>query len=103
VGISYLNDYNSKTTMLLGPTSLINILPNAINGFELHQLDEQSSLPHLTNNKIEDGFPGSAVLAFKYFLVRDKQNRTPQQTVAASNPSPYRSNNEKDYKPPTAM
>jgi hypothetical protein len=71
VGTNYLDDHNSKTTMLLGLSSFMDILPNAINGFELHPLDEQSSLPHLTNNKIEDGFPGSAVLAFKYVLVRD--------------------------------
>jgi hypothetical protein len=81
----------------------MDILPGAIDGFELHWLDEHSSLPPLTSNKVEEGFPGSAVLAFKYFLVQDKRNRAPQQAVVASAPSPLRFNNEEDYRPPTAM
>jgi hypothetical protein len=82
--------------MLLGLSSLMDILPNAI---------ETSSLPALTNNRVEDGFPGSAVLAFKYFLVKDKRNRLAgQQTVALPTlPSPYQHNNKEDYKQLTAL
>jgi hypothetical protein len=68
VGINYLDNQDAKTTMLLGLAALMDILPGTINGFELYPLDEQSILPCLTNNRLEDGFPGSAVLAFKYFV-----------------------------------
>jgi hypothetical protein len=105
VGIKYLEDQDSKTTMLLGLSSLMDILPNAIDGFDLHPLDKNSTLPALTNNRVKDGFPGSVVLAFKYFLVKDKHNRsTGQQTVAPpSQPSSYWHNEEGDYKQLTAL
>ncbi len=91
--------------MLLGLSSHMDILPEAINGFALHPLDEQSTLPSLTNNRAKDGFPGSAVLAFKYFHVKDKQNRAAGQLAAAlsQQPSTFRHNNKEDYKQPTAM
>jgi hypothetical protein len=65
VSIWYLEDQDSKTTMLLRLSSLMNILPNAIGGFALHPLDTNSFLPALTNNRVEDGFPVSMVLAFQ--------------------------------------
>ncbi len=34
VGINYFSDQDSKTTMLLGSSALMDILPNAIYGFE---------------------------------------------------------------------
>jgi hypothetical protein len=64
VGIKYLDNQDARTTMLLGLLSLMDILPNAIVGFAMHPLDEASLLPPLTNNKLEDGFPGLAVLTF---------------------------------------
>ncbi len=103
VGINYCPDQDSKTTMLPGLSALMGILPDAIDGFELHPLEEASTLPILTDNKSEDGFPGLAVLAFKYFLVRDKRNVRGQQTASPSAPSPHRYNDEEDYKPPTSM
>ncbi len=54
VGINYLADHDAKTTMLLG---LMDILPNAIDGFELHLLNEKLILPCLTKNRVGDGFP----------------------------------------------
>jgi hypothetical protein len=39
VGIWCLEDQDSKTTMLLGLSSLMDILPGAIDGFALHQLE----------------------------------------------------------------
>jgi hypothetical protein len=89
--------------MLLGLSALMDILPDAINGFKLHSLEEASTLPILTNNKSEDGFPELAVLAFKYFLVRDRRNVRGQQTASPSAPSPHRYNDEEDYKPPTSL
>jgi hypothetical protein len=58
VGIKYLKNQDSKTTMLLDLSSLMDILPNAIDGFALHPLDKNSTLPALTSNRVEDGFPG---------------------------------------------
>jgi hypothetical protein len=89
--------------MLLGLSALMDILSDAIDGFELHPLDESSTLPPLTNNRVKDRFPGLAVLAFQYFLVHDRCNIKGKQVVAPSAPSPHRYNNEEDYKPPTAM
>ncbi len=89
--------------MLLGLSALMDIFPNAINGFKLHQLEEASALPALTNNKVEECFLGSAVLAIKYFLVRDRRNVKEQQAASRSAPSPHRYNNGEDYRPPTAM
>jgi hypothetical protein len=45
----------------------LDIILDAVDGFELHPLKEASTLPALTNNKVEEGFPGSGVLAFKFF------------------------------------
>jgi hypothetical protein len=104
VRINYFpNQEDSKITMLLGLSALIDILPNAIDGFKSHPLEKASTLPVLTNNKVEEGFPGSVVLAFKYFLVRDRCNVKRQQAALRSVPSPHRYNNEEDYRPPTAM
>jgi hypothetical protein len=89
--------------MLLGLSALMDILPNAIDGFELHPLEEASTLPALTNNKVEEGFQGSVVLAFKYFLVGDRRNVKGHQVASKSAPSPHRYNDEEDYRPPTAM
>jgi len=53
----------------------MDIIPGEIDGFELHPLDKGSTHLALTNNKIDDGFPWSAVLAFKYSLVKNKSSR----------------------------
>jgi hypothetical protein len=104
VRIRYLDNQDSKITLLLGLSLLMDILSGAINGFALHPLDKRSSLHDLTINIIGDGFPALVVLAFKYFLVRDKSNRAAQQTVPLScQPFPHRYNDEEEYRPPTAM
>ncbi len=105
VGIKYLDNQDSRTTMLLGLSSLIDIFPSAINGFAMHPLDESSALPSLTNNQPKDGFPGSAVLAFKYFMVKNKSNRPAnhQSVATPSQPSTHRHNNKEEFKPPTSL
>ncbi len=65
--------------MLLGLSSLMDILPDAIDGFAFYPLEPDSTLPALTNNKTEDGFPGSAMLAFKYVLVKTKATEVPSR------------------------
>jgi hypothetical protein len=103
IRINYLPNQDLKTTMLLGLSALMDILPDAINGFELHPLEEASTLPILTNNQAEDGFPGLVVLAFKYFLVRNRRSVRGHQMTSPSAPSPHRYNDEEDYKPSTSM
>jgi hypothetical protein len=73
VGLKYEGENNCKMTLLLGLLALMEILPSAINGFKLHLLDETSTHPALTNNRVEDGFPSSAILAFKYCVVKNKR------------------------------
>jgi len=53
----------------------MDFIPGEIDGFELHPLDKGSTHPALTNNRIDDSFPWSAMLAFKYFLVKNKSIR----------------------------
>jgi hypothetical protein len=89
--------------MLLWLSALMDILPNVIGGFELQSLEEASTLSALTNNKVEEGFLGSTVLAFKYFLVRDMRNVKGQPATSRSAPSPHRYDDEEVYRPPTAM
>jgi hypothetical protein len=48
--------------MLLGLSALMDILPDAINGFKLHSLEEASTLPILPNNKSEMAFWGRGYL-----------------------------------------
>jgi hypothetical protein len=105
VGVKYLDDQDSRMTMLLGLSSLMDILPGAINGFAMHPLNESSALPSLTNNQPKDSFPGSAVLAFKYFMVKNKSNLPANHQLVGPplQPSPHRHNDEEEYKPPTSL
>jgi len=106
LGIDFNDEHDSKTTMLLGLSATMEILKDTIDGFTLHPLDDTSLLPPLTSNDVKDGFPGTAVLAFKYFLVRDKRNRVPQHAATPPlpiAPSPFRFNDEEDYRAPKQM
>jgi hypothetical protein len=90
VGIKYLDNQNSRMTMLLGLSSIMDILPGAIDAFAMHPLNKSSVLPPLTKSRPKDGIPGSAVLVFKYFVVKNKSNRPANhQSVAPPlQPSP---------------
>ena len=103
--IDYHPEQDSKTTLLLGLDAMMTILLEAIDGFALHPVDKQSSLPILISNNIKEGFPSTAVLAFQYFLARDKRNRpkTDAAPPAAMTPSPHRFNDEEEYKAPKQM
>ena len=74
--------------MLFGLSVLMEILLDAIDGFTLHPLDAASTLPPLTNTKPKDGFPSSAALASKYFLVKNKNNSRGAPQALPSPPSP---------------
>ncbi len=60
--------------MLIGMSSIMETFPQMIDGFELHPLDPESSLPVLTSNHVDKGFPQSAIMMFGYFLVKNKIN-----------------------------
>ncbi len=79
VGFKYLEDNDSKTTMLLGLLLLMDILPEAIDGFALHPLEPDSTLPALTNNKTEVGFPRSAMLVLSTFWLKTKATEVPSR------------------------
>jgi hypothetical protein len=100
-----LDDQDAKTTMLLGLSSLLEILPDVINSFAMYPLDKSSSLPSLTNNRPEDSFSGSALLAFKYCMVKDKGNRQANQKPTAPPPlsSLHKHNDKEERKPPTSL
>ena len=100
-------DQDLKTKMLFGLSALMEILPDTINGFTLYLLDAASTLSPLTNNTPEDGTLSSVALAFKYFLVKNKNNSrgAPQVSPSPPKPSPYRHryNDEEEYKAPMAL
>ncbi len=63
-------------------------------------MDKTSTHPALINNRVEDGFPSSAILAFKYFGVKNKQfSRGFSQQLAPSQPSPHHHNDKEEFKP----
>ncbi len=51
VGLKSEGENDTKTTLILGLLALMEILPSAIGGFELHPLVETSSHPALTNDR----------------------------------------------------
>ncbi len=76
------------------------ILQSAIKEFELHPLDETSTHPALINNHVEDGFLSSAILAFKYCGVKNRQfSYGLSQQLVPSQPSLHHHNNEEEFKP----
>jgi hypothetical protein len=72
VGIGWIADEDSQGTMLIGMSSIMETFPQMIDGFELHPLDPVSSLPVFTSKHVDKGFPQSAIMMFRYFLVRNR-------------------------------
>ena len=65
--------------LILSLSLLMDILHGAIDGFTLHPLDADSTLPALTDNKTENGFPGSAVLTLSTFWLKTKATEVPSR------------------------
>ncbi len=105
VGIDYIEDEDSRGTMLLGMSSILETFPHMISGFELHPLDPASTLPFLTSNDIEWGFPQSALLMFKYFHVKNKINLqgAPQTPTVAATVSRTRFGDEVEFRPSNTL
>ena len=104
-GFTYTEDHTAKQTMLFGLSALMDILPKAIDGFNLHPLDKSSTLPPLTNNNPANGLPVSAVLAFQYLLVKNKSNVKGLQNETSSPlvSSLCRHDDEQEFRSPTSL
>ncbi len=70
VSFKILPEQDSQSTLLLGLASFVEILFSGIDGFELHPLDPESTLPFLI---LGSQSPKTAVLAFKYCRVKNKR------------------------------
>ncbi len=79
--------------------------PLMIDGFELHPLSSDSSLPFLTSNQVDKGFPQSAIMMFRYFHVKNKMNSKGAPQAAGESPatSPNKYNNDADFKPSNTL
>jgi hypothetical protein len=97
-GFKYIDNNDNKTTLLLGLTALMEIVSSVINGFKLHLLCKSYILPKLTSPNVDNGFPSSAILVFKYCLVKNKShrcnNKNPPALSGPSTASPLQYNNE---------
>jgi hypothetical protein len=74
IWIDYVDVMDARGLLLSGMSSVLETFPSMIDGFELHPLDPNSTLPVLTSNRAEDGFPQSAAKMFKYLHVKNKIN-----------------------------
>jgi hypothetical protein len=107
LGFKYIEGQDSRTTLLMGLSAFMEIVPAFINGFELLPLSDISTLPALISNDPDPnkGFPKTAVLAFKYFLVKNKTNvcGVSSQSPSTQTPQNMRHNDEEEFKPPTML
>jgi hypothetical protein len=105
VGIDYIEDEDSRGTMLLGMSSILETFPHMISGFELHPLNPASTLPFLTSNDVKRGFAQSALLMFKYFHIKNKINLqdAPQTTTVAATVSLTRFDDEAECMPSNTL
>ncbi len=101
LGIKYIEGHDSRTTLLMGLTAFMEIVPAFIDGFQLLPLSNPSTLPPLTSNS---NIPKTAALAFKYFKVKNMSNMHGATTsLASAQISPARHNDDEEFKPPTML
>jgi hypothetical protein len=101
VSFELLPDQDSRTTLLLGLLSLLDILGSVIDGFELHPLDPELTLPPLT---LGAEVPKTAVLAFKYCNVNNRRMvRNSGQAPTKPRVEFQRHNDDEDFTPPTSV
>jgi hypothetical protein len=55
IGINYVDGMDAQGLLLTGMSSVLETFLSMIDGFELHPLDPNSTLPVLTSNCAEDG------------------------------------------------
>ncbi len=101
VSFELLPDQDSRTTLLLSLLSLLNILGSVIDGFKLHLLGPESTLPPLT---LGAEVPKTAVLAFKYCNVKNRRMvRNSGQAPTKPQVEFQRHNDDEDFTPPTPV
>jgi hypothetical protein len=105
IGIDWLADKDSRGTMLTGMLSVMETFPLMIDGFQLHPLAAESSLPVLTSNQADKGFPQSAIMMFRYFHVKNKMNfkGAPQAANETTATSPNKYDDDADFKPSNTL
>jgi hypothetical protein len=101
LGIKFIEGHDSRTTLLMGLTAFMEIVPAFIDGFQLLPLISPSILPPLTTGS---NIPKTAALAFKYFKVKNMSNmRGATAPPAVSHISPARHNDDEEFRPPTML
>jgi hypothetical protein len=96
-----LPDQDNRSTLLLGMASLLEILSSVIDGFKLHPLDPELTLPPLTSGA---QVPKTAVLAFNYCGVKNKRIvRNSAQAPAQPQANFQKHNNDEDFTPSTSV
>jgi hypothetical protein len=105
IGIDWLADKDSWGTMLTGMLFIMETFPLMIDGFELHPLAAESSLPILTSNQADKGFLQSAIMMFRYFHVKNKINSkgAPQAAKETIATLPNKYDNNADFKPSNTL
>jgi hypothetical protein len=102
VSFDILLDQDSRSTLLLGLLSLLEILSSVIDDFEMHPLDPESFLPPLIFGLQA---PKTAVLAFKYCGVKNKRivRYSSQSPAKPPQTNLQRHNNDEEFTPSTSV
>jgi hypothetical protein len=104
VGIDYKESQDDRMTLLLGLSTVIDLLSLVMPKFCLLPVNPAATYPALTSGCKEDGFPTTALMAFKYICLRNK--RVTRGGSAPPPPTPsqtHKHNGEEDYEAPTEM
>jgi len=102
VSFEILPDQDSRSTLLLGLASLLEILSSVIDGFEMHPLNPESTLPFLTSGLQA---PKTAILAFKYCGVKNKRivRNSSQSLAKPPQKNLQRHNDDEEFTPSTSV
>jgi hypothetical protein len=73
IRIDYKDGHDDKMTLVLGLASTVEILASVLTNFCLLPVNKTTQYPAITSGCEEDGFPTTAVIAFKYILLHNKR------------------------------
>ncbi len=102
VSFDILPDQDSRSTLLFGLSSLLEIFSSVIDGFEMHPLDPESTLPPLISGSQA---PKTAVLAFKYCRMKNKRivQNSSQSPAKPPQTNLQRHNDDEEFTPSTSV
>ncbi len=107
VGIDYKDGQDDIMILLLGLATTIEIPASILTDFRLLLVDKSTKYPALTSGQEDEGFPTTAVIAFKYILLHNKRMLQGGSQPVSATPTPSsiisRYNDEEEYKAPTSM